>query len=115
MQRYGLYSSVKEVVHAPFVAPETLKRYADGSIAFLYLDHCRRSRKADLMRAWWPKIRAGGRLCGDDAQAPGVKHRLKTIFRPPGAVITWMGAGHWCAMRPAAAASQHGDGRGSQE
>ena len=59
------------------------------------------------MRLWWPKVSEGGRMCGDDADASGVKARLDLLraFSRPAAQITWPGGNHWCASKPRAGES----------
>lgn len=43
------------------------KLYPDGSLDFVYIDanHCREAVLEDL-QVWYPKVRAGGLLCGHD-------------------------------------------------
>ena len=40
---------------------------SDGSLDFVYIDgdHTLKGTNTDLA-AWWPKLRPGGWLCGDD-------------------------------------------------
>ena len=46
---------------------EAVTLFNDGELDFVYLDgnHSFEAVSADL-RAWWPKVRAGGVLCGHD-------------------------------------------------
>ena len=52
------------------------------------------------MEKWWPKIRVGGRMCGDDAQSPGVRKLVNALLDPEEARVVWgLAYGHWCAIR----------------
>lgn len=50
------------------------ENFADNSLDFVYIDadHKYDSVLADI-RAWWPKIKSGGILCGDDYTDSGVE------------------------------------------
>ena len=64
LHRHALFEYVR-----PIVAESTRAAllYDDCSLDFVYLDasHDYESVKADIM-AWWPKIKVGGILAGDD-------------------------------------------------
>jgi len=53
---------------------EAARLFVDGSLDFVYIDadHSSRAVEADL-RAWRPKIRAGGLLCGHDVSMTSVR------------------------------------------
>ena len=55
-----------------------------AGIAFLYLDTSHRERESAIeLRLWWPKIRVGGWLCGDDyCNAPGLTRACEDFFHP---------------------------------
>ena len=46
---------------------EAAERFADGSLDFVYVDasHKYADARADI-EAWWPKVKAGGLMAGDD-------------------------------------------------
>jgi len=85
--------------------------FPDGSLDFAFVDadHSYAAVRADLS-AWWPKVRAGGLLCGHDYGVYGdatgewgvrraVDEFAGTIQRKPG-----LGAdGTWCVEKPAGA------------
>jgi len=50
---------------------DAAKEFPDGSVDFVYLDadHRYHAVLADLS-AWWPKVKAGGALAGDDYDLP---------------------------------------------
>lgn len=72
------------------------------------------------MALWWPKLRPGGRLCGDDGAQPAVRQRLRAFLKtipqhdvgtshqaasaparttqgPSGlAGVAWFAHDHWC-------------------
>ena len=58
----------KPVVMARLTSYEAAKRL-DNNLAFVYIDgnHHHREVLKDLV-VWWPKIRKGGLLCGDDVE-----------------------------------------------
>ncbi len=57
-------------------------RRPDGSCDFVYIDaiHTLSQCLADML-AWWPKIKAGGWLCGHDFDAPGVTAAIREFLR----------------------------------
>jgi cephalosporin hydroxylase len=57
------------------------KQFEDNSLAFVYLDasHDYESVLADI-KAWWPKIKKGGVLAGDDWKWGGVRYAVKRNF-----------------------------------
>jgi len=63
-------------------------RFEDGSIDFLYVDasHSYEGVLRDLS-AWWPKVKLGGLMAGDDWCFPdrgelGVRNAVRDFFRP---------------------------------
>lgn len=50
-------------------SPEAAQVFADGSLDWVYLDgdHTYEGITADL-NAWWPKVKPGGLLTGDDCE-----------------------------------------------
>lgn len=58
------------VVEVPEFSVEASRSFADGSIDLLYVDggHTYDDVRADL-EAWWPKVRPGGLVLGDDYKA----------------------------------------------
>ena len=64
-----------DVVDTFACALDTVSQFADGSLDFVFLDA--RDTFEDVQRdlaAWWPKLRPGGLLAGDDyAHSPGVR------------------------------------------
>jgi hypothetical protein len=116
VQTSGYWPAVRSVLHgnAKDSANGPVIRYSNNSIAFVYVDRCRRGRVREMM-LWWPKVRPGGRMCGDDMGAKGVRPRLNNFFyrmlprelskhKEPTGRATWevvKGAhDHWCATKP---------------
>lgn len=72
----AIYSSVSEAfssnpkvsIHREF-SVDAAKTFKDDSVDWIYIDgnHSYDFVKADL-EAWWPKLKSGGVLCGDDYQ-----------------------------------------------
>jgi len=60
------------VTVVPSLSVPASARFADGSLAFAFVDadHSYRAVKADIL-AWLPKVRPGGMLAGDDYRWPG--------------------------------------------
>lgn len=55
---------------------EALRRFADGSLDFVFVDgDHRRVHVLHDLEGWWPKLRKGGILAGHDWVQPGEKHR----------------------------------------
>lgn len=74
---------------------EAASHFADGSLAFVYIDagHDYDSVKADI-EAWLPKVRSGGTIGGDDIHGawPGVERAVREVFSEPkihGVTWTW--------------------------
>ena len=101
VKTYGHWPSVRTVVHGASIdARDVVDRYANRSVSFVFVDRCRRGRRT-AFSLWWPKIRAGGLLCGDDAGYGVVQQRLRTAFRGSHATVTWHPNSYWCVRRPA--------------
>jgi len=66
----GMWRTI-ELVEKPSV--EAAGDFEDGSIDYCFIDadHSEESVAADL-RAWWPKLKPGGLLVGDDYMNPAV-------------------------------------------
>ena len=63
-------SAIDAHIHGSSTDSRIAARFADGSVSFLYLDttHALEPTVEEL-NLWWPKIRRGGWLCGDDYNA----------------------------------------------
>lgn len=75
------------------------KLQEDASMDFVYIDaiHTKESVLED-MNAWWPKVRAGGWLCGHDYQFGGVVDAVKEFCEKEKvklAFVTRAGATSW--------------------
>ena len=78
-------SSKKYVVMRGF-SQDMARKFQDGQLDFVYLDgdHTANGTIVDLI-AWYPKVRPGGLICGDDytdTERRGVKHeatRVKSV------------------------------------
>jgi SAM-dependent methyltransferase len=57
------------------------RRFADASVDFVMVDagHTAEDVNADI-RAWWPKLRPGGMMAGDDWRWPGVQAGVDIAF-----------------------------------
>lgn len=60
---------------------DAAKLYADNSLDFVFLDagHEYEDVKADIA-AWWPKLKPGGTMGGDDYTRDGVKFAVNEAF-----------------------------------
>lgn len=88
-------ASVRHVVRPVRMdSVEASKKYADGSLDFVMIDasHVYEDAIADI-RAWSPKVKAGGVLAGDDYGWPGVRMACDEFFGrevgdgPPGRTV----------------------------
>lgn len=110
VQTSGHWPVVRSVVHgnAKDGVSGPSSYYDNASLSFIYVDRCRRGRGPE-MSFFWPKLRPGGRMCGDDVGAKGVRSRLKQFFtkhlprvlrEPPTSwEVTRESADHWCATK----------------
>jgi len=67
------------VVRLPSV--EAAKRYENDSLDFIFIDadHAYNCVHADI-EAWYPKLKPGGVIAGDDAQGKGVDRAVREFF-----------------------------------
>ncbi len=76
---------------------EAANTYADGSLDFVMLDagHEYEDVRSDIL-AWWPKVKVGGIIAGDDYQNdfPGVMQAVNELF--PGC---YAGNGFWAVRK----------------
>jgi predicted O-methyltransferase YrrM len=80
------YPNRVEVLHGPSV--EMAKRVEDGSLDFVFIDADHRYEfVVEDIKAWFPKVRSGGTLCGHDygdPRFPGVEKAVKEYFHTYG-------------------------------
>lgn len=90
---------------------EAAQQVADATLDFVFLDgdHTSEAVRADL-RAWWPKIRPGGILCGHDYGHPrdrrgiwGVSRAVDQFAREHGLEVVIGDATVWHVNKPASA------------
>lgn len=76
---------------------ELAGKFVDGSLDFVFIDaaHDYDNVRTDIL-AWWPKIKPGGVLAGDDFRFRGVNKAVLELF---GAVEEVPGSGTGCAWR----------------
>jgi hypothetical protein len=67
------------VLHMPSTA--AAERFADGSVDFVHIDadHTVKGVMGDI-RAWLPKVRGGGILCGDNHEMPTVGQTVDRLL-----------------------------------
>lgn len=60
---------------------EAAKKYNDQSLDFIYLDASHETEDLyEDIKAWWPKLKMGGLLAGDDLDHVGVPKALEMFF-----------------------------------
>lgn len=76
--------------------------FEDGSIDFIWIDagHDYDSVRADI-EAWWPKLKAGGTMGGDDLPMEGVNRAVTELF-PDAERVSEDGWMWWRVTKPAA-------------
>lgn len=75
---------MKHINMLPIPSIEAAKTFADNSVDFIYIDgaHEYDDVKADIL-AWWPKVKVGGIISGDDygiGNHPDVQKAVDEIF-----------------------------------
>jgi predicted O-methyltransferase YrrM len=61
---------------------EAAKLYSDQSLDFIYLDASHETEDLhEDIKAWWPKLKMGGLLAGDDLDHIGVPKALEMFFK----------------------------------
>lgn len=81
---------------------DAARRYADGSLDFVFLDaaHDTASVLKDLA-AWWPKIKPGGSIAGHDADWPSVTAALKPWSELSGVRVDQVSRRSWRVKKAA--------------
>ena len=76
------------------------RQFPDGSCDLVLIDasHDYESVRADIA-AWWPKIKRGGVLAGDDYCWPGVQRAVEEAFGARAKVLGKDKGRHWRATR----------------
>jgi predicted O-methyltransferase YrrM len=87
-----------QIVRSPSV--DAAANFADGSVDFILIDgdHTYEGVLADL-RAWYPKVKSGGVIAGDDWRWKSVRKAVEEFFwegeiEPKPAIITEFGPEH---------------------
>jgi len=85
MKISGSDKRIHNVTQGSSMDPNLVNRYEDESISFLYLDT---SHQFDFtvieLEMWYPKIKVGGMLCGDDFDHNPVRHAANNWTRANG-------------------------------
>lgn len=88
-------------------SPQAADRFDEGSLDFAFIDanHMYEAVRADI-KAWWPKVRPGGALCGHDYAVHrdsegvwGVKRAVDEFAASIGQEPTVLKDGVWCIYR----------------
>merc|ERR1719240_1508149 len=76
MHKSGSFERLRHVTQGSSRDSAVVSAYEDGSIAFAFLDTSHGFQDTlDELKLWWPKIKSGGMLCGDDyGDDPGWDH-----------------------------------------
>jgi len=100
MLRTGSLPAITQVSRANSLDSHQVNHYPDQSVHFLYLDttHAYNATLKEL-HAWWPKIRPGGMLCGDDYCRPGEKVAVDEFFGGLGLTVRNWGKSQFCVGR----------------
>lgn len=71
----------KKTVFVKKLSVDAAKDFEDNSLDFVYIDanHQYEYVKEDI-EAWWPKVKVGGMLCGDDIGRKGVNKAVRERF-----------------------------------
>lgn len=79
---------------------EAAATFPNASLDFVFIDaaHDYENVLADI-RAWWPKVKPGGVLAGDDYYFRGVKRAVEDVNLPGFVVEVVKGSGTGCAWR----------------
>lgn len=82
-------STRREVIRKDTVEAANLDRIKEVDVVFVDADHTYEGVLADI-RAWWPKVKVGGVMCGHDIDSPrdlngtwGVRRAVEEYFRHP--------------------------------
>lgn len=91
---------LRNVIRMPSV--EAARQYEDGSLDFVFIDadHAYDCVSADI-KAWWPKVKPGGVIAGDDAQGKGVDRAVREFFNNKARHLPGTGKGcQWRFKKP---------------
>ncbi len=94
-QRVAAFEGRGRILH--MASLEAAKLVDDWSLGFVFIDgdHTARGTEADI-RAWAPKVKAGGHICGHDWQFPEVRWVLDELLPK------WQAHDHQCWRIPRA-------------
>jgi hypothetical protein len=95
LEATGYLDDVKLIVSDSAKAAEL---FADGSVWSVFIDAGHDADSVELdVRAWWPKVKIGGYLAGDDwgDEFPGVQEGVQRVFPH----VTGYVGGVWAIMR----------------
>jgi len=88
-------------------SPSAAVRFHEGSLDFVFIDADHRYEAVrDDIRAWWPKLRSGGALCGHDYAIHrdgdgiwGVQRAVDEFAKSQSLETTVLQDGVWCIYR----------------
>jgi len=98
MNKAANMDSIANVVRGSSKDAAVLSRYQDGSVTFLYLDTSHDNNTITELELWWPKIRPGGRMCGDDYEVNAVKEAVSEYFVDSN--VDLLEPLQWCVDKP---------------
>ena len=87
-----------KVVRKPSVSAST--EYADGSLDFVFIDAAHDYQSVvDDIAAWWPKVKTGGTLAGDDFNKREVEQAVRDSLPDGFEMIVGAGSGRQWRVR----------------
>ena len=102
VQTFGKWDNIASVTRGSSKDVSIVARYSDKSVDFLYLDTAHDNTTITELELWWPKVRPGGQMCGDDYDRIPVKTSVKRYFSSAqvSLPVTKLPLRQWCVNRP---------------
>lgn len=73
---------ISRVVHGDDSDPNIVGQYQNNSVSFLYVDtDTTYESTMTALRNWWPKVKEGGRICGDSFENSAVQSAIRHYFQ----------------------------------
>jgi len=102
VQTFGKWDNIASVIRGSSKDVSIVARYIDKSVDFIYLDTAHGNTTITELELWWPKVRPGGQMCGDDYDRIHVSTSVKRYFSSahPSLHVTKLPLRQWCVHRP---------------
>ena len=114
VKTFGKWDNIASIIRGSSKDVNIVGRYIDNSVNFLYLDTTHDNTTITELELWWPKVKPGGRMCGDDYDKAPVSTSLDRYFSSASLPVTNLPHKQWCVRKPTSNNKQAARHRGHQ-